>query len=105
MKRHWNDVDAETQDSIQFFYDAAIAQYPIESLILFGSRARGDFDKHSDADVLILMKTNSDDEIDLARIAFVDIAFDVMLKTGILISPLPIQFDILPALSLAAAVL
>ena len=64
-------------------------RYAVSGAYLFGSRARGDFRADSDADVAILLRGPQgaflDTKLDLA-----DIAYDVLLETGIRIQPLPV---------------
>ena len=50
---------------------------------LFGSKARGDADKDSDIDVLVLI---SSDDWHICDIVY-DIATDILLETGVCLSP------------------
>ena len=60
--------------------------------IVFGSRARGTHRHDSDADVAIIL--NGEHQRFLTtKLAMADLAFDVLLETGINISPLPIWLD------------
>lgn len=60
--------------------------------IIYGSRARGTHRPDSDADVAVLLSGEHQRFLP-TKLAMADIAFDVLLKTGILISPLPIWLD------------
>ncbi len=48
----------ETKDKIKEMIEKLVSQstYTLHSIILFGSRARGDFDEHSDWDVLVILE-------------------------------------------------
>ena len=57
----------------------------IAKTILYGSHARGDFDEHSDID-LMLLTTLSDDEIRKEKNRIYDLAFDYEMDYGVDIS-------------------
>lgn len=59
----------------------------LRKIILYGSYARGDYNKSSDIDIMILTDLN-DTEIEQYRNTISDIAFDMELETGFIISPL-----------------
>lgn len=61
--------------------------------ILYGSYARGDYNKSSDVDVMILTDLDFK-EIEDYRDMISDIAFDIELKNGIVISPVVKNIDI-----------
>ena len=58
----------------------------LKKIILYGSYARGDYTKHSDVDIMILT-TLSFKEIEDYRDKISDIAYDIELDTGIILSP------------------
>jgi len=60
--------------------------------LLFGSRARGEQRPDSDADVALLLDGEHVSRVDVA-LHLADIAFDVMLETGILIEAIPLWED------------
>lgn len=64
----------------------------IKKIILYGSYARGDYNKFSDIDIMILTDL-SYDEIEKYRNDISDIAFDIELETGIIISPVIKNID------------
>ena len=71
-------------------FAARIARvYPSKQTILFGSRARGTAHDESDADVAIVLAGQVGDFI-RTKMAMNDIAYDVLLSTGIRIQPLPV---------------
>ena len=59
----------------------------VKKIILYGSYARGDFNKSSDIDIMILTDFNFN-EIEKYRNDISDIAFDIELETGVVISPI-----------------
>lgn len=58
----------------------------LKKVILYGSYARGDYNESSDIDIMILTDF-SNDEIEEYRDKISDIAFDIELSTGYIISP------------------
>lgn len=59
----------------------------IKKIILYGSYARGDFDKNSDIDLMILTDLN-DEELKKYRIKVREIACDIEYDNDVIISPL-----------------
>ena len=58
----------------------------LKKVILYGSYARGDYNKKSDVDIMILTDL-SFEEIEEYRDKISDVAFEIELKTGIILSP------------------
>ena len=58
----------------------------LKKVILYGSYARGDYNKKSDVDIMILTDL-SFEEIEEDRDKISDAAFEIELKTGIILSP------------------
>ena len=58
-------------------------------LILFGSRARGDYHAESDADVAVILRGQPGDFVE-TKLAMAGVAFDVLTETGVLIQAQPI---------------
>ena len=58
----------------------------LKKIILYGSYARGDYNKHSDVDIMILTDLTFE-EIEEYRDKISDIAYDIELSTGIILSP------------------
>ena len=58
----------------------------LKKIILYGSYARGDYTKYSDVDIMILTNL-SFEEIEDYRDKISDIAYDIELDTGIILSP------------------
>lgn len=65
-------------------------RYSIESIILFGSKVRGDADEHSDIDLLLISSTSlhwRDEK------AIVDALFDIGMEYDVIFSPLFISSE------------
>lgn len=67
-------------------------RYDMAGAIVFGSRARGTHRPDSDADVAVLLRGEHLRFL-TTKLAMADVAFDVLLETGIAISPLPVWLD------------
>jgi predicted nucleotidyltransferase len=82
----------DSENAIRRFIQLISDRYDIASVIVYGSRARGTHREYSDADVAVIL---SDEPRRLlpTKLAMADVAFDVLLETGIDISPLPIWMD------------
>jgi len=85
-------LDAETINAARAFVTRISAHYPVSGAILFGSRARGHYRPDSDADIAVLLPGHPGNFLD-TKLAMADIAYDVLLETGIRIQPLPIWED------------
>lgn len=77
-----------TRQAAQAIVARVAAAYPVTQAILFGSRARGTERPDSDADVAVLLKGHG--HFLRTKMAMADMAYDVLLDTGIRIQPLPI---------------
>ena len=64
----------------------------VKKIILYGSYARGDYNKNSDVDLMILTDLNPE-EIEKYRDEISDIAFDIELDNGVVISPVIKNID------------
>ncbi len=71
------------------FASRVAARWPVRSALLFGSQARRTARPGSDADVAVLLVGASGDFVS-TKLAMADIAYDVLLESGIRIQPLPI---------------
>lgn len=85
-------VDADTARATRVFVERVAAQYAISGAILFGSRARGSYRPDSDADIAVLLRGHRGKFVD-TKLAMADIAYEVLLETGVRIQPLPIWED------------
>ena len=63
--------------------------YRVERAILFGSRARGEHRPDSDLDLAIVLAGERGNFLDV-KLAMAEIAFDVLMETGVLVQPLPL---------------
>ena len=77
-------------DKIKEIITEALNGYNIEKIILFGSRARGDYNEDSDYDVLVVIKEeiewiNREDIAALIRRKFaqMDIDVDILIRTSL----------------------
>lgn len=59
----------------------------LKKIILYGSYARGDYDRNSDIDVMILTDFN-EEELAECRVKIRDLACDLELENNVIISPL-----------------
>lgn len=85
-------MDTDTDSAVRLFLSRAAADYDVAYALLFGSRARNDFAPDSDADVAVILHGNAGDFV-ATKLAMTDLAYDVLLETGIRIQPLPIWTD------------
>lgn len=82
-------IDRDTVAAVTRFVALIANNYDIAQVILYGSRARGTHRPDSDADVAVILRVEPQRFLTV-KLAMSDLAFDEMLETGILISPLPI---------------
>ncbi|MBV9287792.1 MAG: nucleotidyltransferase domain-containing protein [Hyphomicrobiales bacterium] len=85
-------IDPESEEAIHRFLRRVADRYDLAGAILYGSRARGTHRPDSDADVAVLLKGEHQKILKVA-LAMSDMAYDVLLETGINISPLPVWLD------------
>ena len=85
-------LDDATAQAVQQFRQRIAAEFPAKEVIVFGSRARGDHRPDSDADVAVLLEGEHQRFVH-TKLKMSDAAFDVLLDTGINISPLPVWMD------------
>ena len=85
-------VDAQTENAIRIFLAAIATRYAIAGAILYGSRARGTHRPDSDADLAVLLSGDPEPRMTTA-LAMADVAYEVLLETGLNIAPLPVRLD------------
>lgn len=85
-------IDSATDRAINAFSQKVVLRHALAKLILFGSRARGDAHTDSDTDVAVVLSEAHGDFMQ-TKLEMADMAFEVLLETGILIQPLPIWED------------
>lgn len=83
------DIDLATANAVRAFIAKVASQYDLAGAILFGSRARKSHRPDSDADVAVLLHGHPGKFV-ATKLAMADLAYDVLLDTGIRIQPLPI---------------
>jgi uncharacterized protein len=87
-----NRIDRQTADAVRRFVAAIADQFEMAGAIVYGSRARGTHTPDSDADVAILLKGGHKPRLS-TTLTMADAAFDILLETGVNISPLPVWID------------
>lgn len=87
-----NRLDGDTEEAVRRFLGLIAGRYDTAGAIVFGSRARGTHRPDSDADVAVLLRGEHQRFLPI-KLAMADVAFDVLLDTGINISPLPVWLD------------
>lgn len=87
-----NRIDHDTEKAVRRFLTLIANRYDIAEAIVYGSRARGTHRPDSDADVAVLLHGEHQRFL-IAKLDMADVAFDVLLETGINISPLPVWLD------------
>ncbi|MBB3607853.1 nucleotidyltransferase domain-containing protein [Rhizobium sp. BK602] len=85
-------IDLDTRRAVERFLGLIADRYEMAGAVVYGSRARGKHRSDSDADVAVLLGGKHQRFLS-TKLAMADIAFDVLLETGINISPLPIWLD------------
>lgn len=87
-----NRIDHNTEEAVRRFLSLIADRYDMAGAIVYGSRARGTHRPDSDADVAVLLSGEHQRFLP-TKLAMSDVAFDVLLETGINISPLPVWLD------------
>lgn len=82
-------LDANTDQAARLFLSSVARNYAVRAAVLFGSRARGGFRSDSDADIAVLLEGPRRSFLAI-KLELADIAYDVLLETGVHIQPLPL---------------
>lgn len=85
-------IDHKTEQAVWRFLALIARWYNMAGAVLYGSRARGTHHQSSDADVPILLKGEHQRVLTMT-LSMADVAYDVLLETGINIAPLPVWLD------------
>ncbi|WP_455233328.1 nucleotidyltransferase domain-containing protein [Geopseudomonas aromaticivorans] len=85
--------DPDTAAAVHRFLSLIGDRYDIAGAVLFGSRARGTHRPDSDADLAVILRGEPQPVFPVAA-AMADVAYDVLLKTGISVSPLPVWLTV-----------
>lgn len=86
------ELDPDTARATMLFIERIASQYDMLGAVLFGSRARRTHRPDSDADVAVLLRGEPQRFLATKR-AMADVAFDVLLETGVRVQPLPVWED------------
>jgi predicted nucleotidyltransferase len=84
--------DPETLNAARLFVRRISDRFDVAHAILFGSRARRTHRPDSDADIAVLLRGEHRRFLP-TKLEMADIAFDVMLETGVRVQPLPVWTD------------
>ncbi|MCL7942957.1 nucleotidyltransferase domain-containing protein [Marinobacter sp. ATCH36] len=79
----------DIREAVLVFGEKLSDQYKVTQLILFGSRARGDYQPDSDADVAVILCGEPGNFVE-TKLALASLAYDVLLQIGVRIKPFPI---------------
>ncbi len=82
-------IDPATARAVNLFGARVRSREPHAELVLFGSRARGDHTAESDVDVVVVTDLMASGRSAAAAV-LADVAYDVLLQTGLLVAPLPL---------------
>lgn len=82
-------LDEDAARAARLFLAAVRKRLPVRQAWLFGSRARGSASRDSDADIAVVID-GPEGEFVPTKLALDDVAYDVLLETGVHIQPLPL---------------
>lgn len=85
-------IDDSTEGAVRRFLALIAVRYDLAGAFLYGSRARGSHRQDSDADVAVILQ-GEHQRVLPTTLAMADLAYDVLLETGINITPLPVWLD------------
>ena len=77
--------ESSLANALDTFLRRARAHYPVDEAYLYGSRARGDHDIDSDADVALILDEAAERQALPLKRDLSDLAFDLLLETGVYI--------------------
>ncbi len=80
LKRENRNLNKKEIDAIYDLKSKLLKSFPEVELVLFGSKARGDFEDFSDIDILILVDEEVDHEL---KDKIIEIAYDIELDNNI----------------------
>jgi antitoxin ChpS len=79
----------EIRPATERFLHKIRGSFPVTRAVMFGSQARGSAGPASDVDIAVFLSGKPARYVQ-TKLALADIAYDVLLETGIHIQPLPI---------------
>lgn len=88
-------VEPDIQRTATLFLERLKGRYELTGAFIYGSRARGDHHPDSDLDLAVILRAAraAPGERVQVKLELADIAFDILLETGMLISALPVWQD------------
>lgn len=92
MRYDPENIDKNTLNAAKAFIAEVTKKYDYSGAILFGSRARQTNRPDSDADIAVILHGNTGKFVS-TKLEMADIAYDILLDTGVRIQPLPIWED------------
>lgn len=92
MSNPVNTIDHAAERAVRTFLKKVSSEFPVRAAVLFGSHARGTGRPESDVDIAIVLRGLPGRRVDQA-LMMADIAFDVLLETGVLIEAIPLWED------------
>ncbi len=85
-------LSKEAEFAVRCFIGRIAAEFDVTDAFLFGSRARRTHREDSDVDLAVVLHGAPGNRVDQA-LKMADIAFDVLLDTGIVIEAIPFWED------------
>ena len=85
-------LDEQTLAAVRRFKAWVTGEYPVRDVLVYGSRARGTHRPDSDVDVAVILEGDEHRLLE-TKLEMSDAAYDVLLETGVNISPLPLWRD------------
>ncbi|MBS0556857.1 MAG: nucleotidyltransferase domain-containing protein [Proteobacteria bacterium] len=85
-------MDTATEYAVRRFLALIAPRYKTAGALVYGSRARGTHRPDSDTDVAVLLN-GAHRRFVSTKLDMADAAYDVLLETGVNISPLPVWLD------------
>jgi predicted nucleotidyltransferase len=90
VMKGWNGMNEIDKTVLERFKSLLLKSVDLHKMILFGSRARGDADPHSDMDVVVILNGMIDDEV---RDFISDCAWEAGFVHGIVLVPVVFTRD------------
>ena len=85
-------IEPDTEEAVRRFRSLIAGRFDLAGVILYGSRARGTHQPDSDADLAVLLRGERKRLLPTTW-ALADAAYEVLLETGVNITPFPVWMD------------
>ena len=85
-------LDNTLRSAVERFRRLLEREYDVEGIIVFGSQARGTAGPGSDVDVAVILRGEPRRFL-ATKLDMIDPAYEIYLKTGVDISPLPVWME------------